>query len=100
MSRQRKHSKNRDLGFVSVRVAADYGGSGLWVTYPGATTRHSGISGEDLRLPSKLLSEFADWIETYNYQGLKMFDLDAFNRRGRELAYALKAHLGPDSYVA
>ena len=59
-----------------------------------------GYSCEALFLPPELTSAFAAWIETY-YGCLepKTFDVDAFNRRGRELAQALKAHLGPDSYV-
>jgi hypothetical protein len=88
------------LGFVSVRVMAEYGSSGLWLTYPAGMFGHGSIRCEALFLPPDLTAEFADWIEAYDgCLQPKTFDLDAFNRRGRELAQALKAHFGPESYV-
>lgn len=100
VSRKSRRRKQNDLGFVSVRVMADYASSGLWLTYPVGPFRHSGISCEALRLPEALSSRFAQWIEAY-YGRLdeKNFDLDAFNHMGRELAQALKVYLGPESYV-
>jgi hypothetical protein len=99
VSRKSRQRQNSDLGFVSVRVMADYGSSGLWLTYPPGWYGSSGISCEALRLPAALSSRFAAWIETYVCQTKKTFDPEAFNRTGRELAQALKEHLGPQSYV-
>ena len=87
MSRKSRRKKNNDLGFVSVRVMAEYGSSGLWLTYPAGMFGHGSIRCEALFLPPDLTAEFADWIEAYDgCLQPKTFDLDAFNRRGRELA--------------
>jgi hypothetical protein len=43
MSRKSRHRKNGGLGFVSVRVMAEFGSSGLWLTYTAGLFLHSGF---------------------------------------------------------
>ena len=102
MSRKSRQRKMGVIGFVSVRIMAEYASSGLWLMRPAGVFRHSGIGADALNLPPELKIGFAQWIETYwgrlELEGT-VFDCDSFNATGRELAHALKAHLGPESYV-
>ena len=101
MSRKSRQRQKGNLGFVSVRVMADYDSSGLWLMKPVGVFRHGGISYEALKVSPALAAQFAAWIEAYwdFYFEEKNFDIDVFNQRGRELSLALKAHLGQESYV-
>ena len=58
------------------------------------------VEASSLNLPSELAAQFAQWIAGYeaNLEDAP-FNTDAFNEMGRKLARALKAHLGPESYV-
>ena len=100
MSRTSRRRNKGAIGFVRVRVMAEYYSSGLWLIEPVGSFRHGGIGGKALGLPPELLHGFEEWIETYN--GLieaESFDYAIFNETGRELARELKTFLGVESYV-
>jgi hypothetical protein len=83
-----------------LRVMAEYASSGIWIVEPYGFFRHGMISHKRLGLPAELAAQFAEWIEWYWARlGSGPFDLAAFNQKGRSLALALKAFVGPNTEV-
>lgn len=100
-SRRRLQRRKRgEIGFVRIRVMADYDSSGLWQMIPTGVFRHAMIGYDALNLPPALRARFEEWIESY-FAILEdaPFDYEGFNQTGRELAQGLKQHLGAESYV-
>ena len=79
---------------------AEYASSGLWEIGTVGLFRHGMVGAGYLKLPVELAAQFERWIAWYD---MKLddapFATDAFNDMGRKLAQALKAHLGPESFV-
>ena len=100
MSRISRQRKRGQYGPLKIRVMAEYASSGMWEIGTVGLFRHGMVGAGYLKLPAELAAQFEQWIASYE---LKLedapFDTDAFNQTGRTLAQALKAHLGPDSYV-
>lgn len=93
---------------------AEYESSGIWVIGHIGPFRHGMIGHSSLDLPPELSARFDRWITHYlacleddypdtkdGYPELRdyTFDIATFNEEGRELARALKAHVGPECYV-
>jgi hypothetical protein len=58
------------------------------------------ISHKQLGLPSELADQFRAWIDRYwTRTQSTIFDIDAFNTRGRDLAKELKCYVGAETEV-
>lgn len=103
-----KHAERLREGYKQLRVMAEYGSSGIWAVGQQGAFRHGAVGYSALRLPTSLSRRFEAWIESYDDRLTfsdtvtttnPAFDSEKFNAEGRLLAQALKAHVGPETYV-
>jgi hypothetical protein len=83
-----------------LRVMAEYCSSAIWAIHKlpeEGPFRHSMLEHEAVGLPDELAKRFARWLAHYEEQfdSPESFDHERSNAEGRELAAALKRHVGP-----
>jgi hypothetical protein len=86
-----------------LRVLADVECSGIWEIEPPAIpeARHIPLDYDELNLPQELVDKFDAWIESYEQYiyDRNHFNLEKFNKTGKQIAKELKTFLGKDYYV-
>ncbi len=96
-----KTSRSRNRGVrladLPLRVMAEYSSSGIWEIGNVGCFRHSMLEHSTLKLPPDLTRRFEQWIELYEENLTATFNVSEFNNIGRQLAQALKNHLGTRS---
>ena len=95
----RKRLRGDYVGFL--RVAAEYGSSGLWeIDLPKQETY--GV-GSMIELPEEIRERLRAWCAEYDrldpWKRTKGYDWEAFHEEGLGIAKAIKRVLGPEWYV-
>lgn len=84
-----------------LRVMAEFGSSGIFSAVNADPENRVMVPLDDLRLPADLRARFEHWMGIYwdMANSPTSFDLGKTNDIGRQLAKALKAHVGSGTYV-
>ena len=84
---------------LTLRIMAEYAGSGLWVIESHGAFRHGMVTAHRLGLTLSLEQALDQWIALYHACQSPDFNTCAFNQEGRRLASEVKRQLGSRARV-